>query len=118
MVDAEEVEDGGVEIVDVDGVGDDVVAEVVRLADGAAMTVCLAIAVFGNFVFVKGVFANSWKVTPFMLLYALPLACWMVAIYLNVVRFLRYLDLRIRHEGWEVELRMRAEANRMVSKQF
>jgi len=82
------------------------------------MTVCLAIAMFGNFVFVKGVLANSWKVTPFMLLYAMPLACWMVAIYLNVVRFLRYLDLRIRHEGWEVELRMRAEANRMANKSF
>jgi hypothetical protein len=80
------------------------------------MTICLATAMFGNFVFLKGVFANSWKVTPFMLLYAMPLACWMVAIYLNVVRFLRYLDLRIRHEGWEVELRMRAEANRMVTK--
>ncbi len=82
------------------------------------MTACLATAMFGNFTFVKGVLANSWKVSPFMLLYAMPLACWLVAIYLNVVRFLRYLDLRIRHEGWEVELRMRAEANRMASKSF
>lgn len=80
------------------------------------MTLCLATAMFANFVFLKGVLANSWKVTPFMLLYALPLACWLVAIFLNVVRFLRYLDLRIRHEGWEVELRLRAEANRMASK--
>ncbi len=82
------------------------------------MTFCLAVAMFGNFVFLKGVLVNSWKVSPFMLLYAFPLACWMVAIYINVVRFLRYLDLRIRHEGWEVELRMRAEANRMASKSF
>lgn len=84
----------------------------------SVMTACLAVAMFGNFIFAKGVLANSWKVTPFMLLYGLPLACWLVAIYLNVVRFLRYLDLRIRHEGWEVELRMRAEANRMASKSF
>ena len=82
----------------------------------SVITACLAIALFGNFVFIKGVLANSWRVSPFMLLYAMPLACWLVAIYLNVVRFLRYLDLRIRHEGWEVELRMRAEANRMVNK--
>jgi hypothetical protein len=82
----------------------------------SVMTMCLAIAMFANFVFVKGVLANSWKVTPFMLLYAWPLSCWLVAIFLNVVRFLRYLDLRIRHEGWEVELRMRAEANRMEGK--
>ncbi len=82
------------------------------------LTVCLATAMFGTFVFLKGVLSNSWKVTPFMLLYAMPLACWLVAIYLNVVRFLRYLDLRIRHEGWEVELRLRAEAGRMAGKAF
>jgi hypothetical protein len=29
--------------------------------------------------------------------------------YLTVVRFLAYLDLRIRREGWEAELMMRAE---------
>ena len=33
----------------------------------------------------------------------------MVASYLTVVRFFSYLDLRIRREGWEVELVMRAE---------
>jgi hypothetical protein len=33
---------------------------------------------------------------------------------LSVVRFLSYLDLRIRHEGWEVELRMRAEGAQLV----
>ena len=36
VVDAEEVEDRGVEIVDVDGVGGDVVGEVVGLAEGEA----------------------------------------------------------------------------------
>jgi len=82
------------------------------------MTVCLATATFGGMVFLKGILVNSWRVTPVMLLYAMPAACWVVGIYLNVVRFLRYLDLRIRHEGWEVELRMRAEANRMASKTF
>jgi hypothetical protein len=33
--------------------------------------------------------------------------------YFTVARFLGYLDLRIRNEGWEVELMMRAEATRM-----
>ena len=33
----------------------------------------------------------------------------------RVVRFLSYLDLRIRHEGWEVELLMRAEALRLAT---
>jgi len=40
----------------------------------------------------------------------LPIALWATAWYLAIVRFLGYLDLRIRREGWEVELRIRAEA--------
>ena len=44
----------------------------------------------------------------------LPLATWLVLGYLAVVRFLSYLDLRIRGEGWEVELQMRAEAGRLA----
>jgi hypothetical protein len=37
----------------------------------------------------------------------------MVVSLISVVRFLDYLDLRIRHEGWEVELLMKAEALRL-----
>jgi hypothetical protein len=37
-----------------------------------------------------------------------PLALWLVVGYFTVVRFLGYLDLRIRREGWEVELLLRA----------
>ena len=43
----------------------------------------------------------------------IPLAVWVVISYFGVVRFLSYLDLRIRTEGWEVELRIRAEAARL-----
>ncbi len=43
----------------------------------------------------------------------LPLAVWLVVGYFTVVRFLCYLDLRIRREGWEVELLLRAEAARL-----
>ncbi|WP_425396375.1 hypothetical protein [Aeoliella sp.] len=42
-----------------------------------------------------------------------PLALWVVVGWMAVVRFLAYLDLRIRREGWEVELLMRAEAARL-----
>ena len=34
---------------------------------------------------------------------------WATACFFMVARFLSYLDLRIRREGWEVELKMRAE---------
>ena len=43
----------------------------------------------------------------------LPLSMWMVAGLLAIVRFLSYIDVRIRQEGWEVELRMRTESMRL-----
>jgi len=42
------------------------------------------------------------------------LACWLVAVYFAVVRFLSYLDGRIRNEGWEVELLLRAQRARIA----
>jgi len=44
----------------------------------------------------------------------LPLAVWLVIGFLTVVRFLCYVDLRIRREGWEVELLLRAEGARLA----
>jgi hypothetical protein len=44
----------------------------------------------------------------------LPAALWLVLGFFAVVRFLSYLDLRIRTEGWEVELLLRAEAVRLT----
>ncbi|MDG1874641.1 MAG: hypothetical protein P8J27_12070 [Mariniblastus sp.] len=38
-------------------------------------------------------------------------ALWIVAGFNCIVRFLSYIDLRIRQEGWAVELRMRAEGS-------
>jgi hypothetical protein len=43
-----------------------------------------------------------------------PLVLWTVAGFFAVVRFLAYVDLRIRREGWEVELVMRAERDRLM----
>ncbi|WP_425614547.1 hypothetical protein NA78x_004418 [Anatilimnocola sp. NA78] len=42
-----------------------------------------------------------------------PAVLWIVVSLVSLVRFLDYLDLRIRHEGWEVELLMKAEALRL-----
>lgn len=47
----------------------------------------------------------------------LEFSTWTTACYFMVARFLCYLDLRIRREGWEVELKMRAEGARL-SKQL
>ena len=50
---------------------------------------------------------------PMMVRVGVPASMWIVASFFAVVRFLDYLDCRIRDEGWEVELQMRAEANRL-----
>ena len=58
----------------------------------------------------------QYNVTTYDLLIAYPIALWVVVAWFSIMRFLSYLDLRIRHEGWEVELLMRAEALRMAPK--
>jgi hypothetical protein len=45
---------------------------------------------------------------------SLQAALWIVAAYFTVVRFLSYLDQRIRFEGWEVELLLRAQRERLT----
>jgi hypothetical protein len=39
---------------------------------------------------------------------------WLVVVYFTVARYLSYLDQRIRYEGWEVELFLRAERERLT----
>ena len=76
----------------------------------------LVASIYGSCVFLAGVFFARWRPGPLMIQVAFPLSMWIAAAYFAVVRYLSYLDLRIRHEGWEVELRMRAEAARLASK--
>ena len=45
--------------------------------------------------------------------YYWPIALWITSGIFGVVKFLSYIDIRIRQEGWAVELRVRAEALRM-----
>jgi hypothetical protein len=59
--------------------------------------------------------AFSWNLDWFKLQVVYPASLWLVVAFLAVVRFLSYLDLRIRHEGWEVELLVKAEALRLAT---
>lgn len=45
-----------------------------------------------------------------------PINFWILAMFSTVFRFLHYLDTRIRLEGWEVELRLTAEAERLEAR--
>jgi len=57
---------------------------------------------------------GAWQSAKVGFLILMPIALWLIVGYLAVVRFLSYLDLRIRREGWEVELVMRAEAAKLA----
>ena len=57
-----------------------------------------------------GMLLFKWDWGWMMLHVGIPACMWVVSGYFSVVRFLSYLDLRIRREGWEVELVVRAAA--------
>jgi hypothetical protein len=82
----------------------------------AALAVLLTLAMFGTLLCVKGVLLDDWAVSVHTFVVGASLSMWSVVGFLTVVRFLAYIDLRIRHEGWEVELRMRAEGSRLTGR--
>jgi hypothetical protein len=43
-----------------------------------------------------------------------PIICWTVTLFLLVFHFLRYIDMRIEREGWDVELVFRAGRSQMT----
>jgi hypothetical protein len=64
--------------------------------------------------FVRGVLGGHRQGDWWMQAVEFPLAYWLVVGFFAVSRFLGYLDVRIRREGWEVELSLRAEAARLA----
>ena len=74
----------------------------------------LFLALWVSAYLVRAMLLGKWDWELAMVTTWYPLALWTAAGYLAVVRFLSYLDLRIRREGWEVELMMRAEGTRLA----
>ena len=60
-----------------------------------------------------GMLFDAWEMEPLIVHYA-HLSLWLAVGFFAVVRYLNYLDVRIRREGWEVELLLRSEHNRLV----
>ena len=89
---------------------------VVRWMGAAIVGTLMAFAAVQMLTVASGVFFGYWSWGWFMLHVGYPLGLWISVSFISVVRFLTYLDLRIRHEGWEVELRLRAEAVRLATK--
>lgn len=83
-----------------------------RFVTVAFMSMVFALAIFFCFVFVRGVLAQRWNYSLLIQLIILPASMWIIAAFTILIRFLSYLDCRIRLEGWDVELGVRAEAQR------
>ncbi|MFG0287722.1 MAG: hypothetical protein ACF8CQ_06095 [Rhodopirellula sp. JB044] len=78
-----------------------------------SMTLLVLLAcVYFALVWTRGIALGNWSADRFTMLVFFPLALWLIASLSVVVRLLGYLDARIRLEGWEVELAIRAEAIR------
>ncbi|MCC9609296.1 hypothetical protein LOC68_05930 [Blastopirellula sp. JC732] len=86
--------------------------DMVIRAMASTFAIPLACAVCINVWALRGYLFGQWGWDSVMLDILLPASLWLVAAFMTVARFLSYLDLRIRREGWEVELVVRAEANR------
>ncbi len=78
-----------------------------------AMCCVLVSLTFGE-LFIFGVFLGTWSWGWWMEHLLFPLTVWFVALWGCIFRLLSYLDSRTRLEGWELELRLKAEAARLV----
>ena len=77
---------------------------------GSALTLALTL----TFNFVRSVLVGRYEADWWLAAVEFPLAYWLVIGFFAVARFLSYLDVRIRREGWEIELTLRAEAARLA----
>jgi hypothetical protein len=85
-----------------------------RWMGATAVAAMLLTSIWFTLWLLGGLLAGDWPPEGIFFTIYFPLALWGAIGYLTVVRFLSYLDLRIRREGWEVELLMRAEGNRLT----
>ena len=81
---------------------------------GVCLVAQLTFVIWGAKTFISG---NADLSLP-VYMTIIQISLWIVVGFFAVVRFLCYLDLRIRREGWEVDLRMRAEAARIAQELF
>ena len=75
--------------------------------------VLTALSISMSIVFLIGVLTGIWRWGLWMDLFLYPLTIWIVSTWGAVIRFLLYMNSRIRTEGWEIELRLKAEAQRL-----
>ena len=70
----------------------------------------LATIVYFSFYFCYGPIEQSMQL---FFAVCVPIICWTVTLFLIVFHFLRYINMRIEREGWDIELAFRAEHSRL-----
>jgi hypothetical protein len=68
----------------------------------------------GVSLFAQAILIGSWDLSEVIIYAIVPLSLWMVGLLMTVFRYLCYIDSRIRLEGWEIDLRLRAESKRIA----
>lgn len=63
--------------------------------------------------FLIGVLTGTWTWGPWMDLLFFPFILWGIATWGTIIRFLTYMNSRIHTEGWEIELKLKAESQRL-----
>ena len=76
----------------------------------------LVATVFYTLMWARGILTGYWDFGLIALLAFFPLSLWIVGGLSVIVRMLSYLDTRIRLEGWDVELAVRAESFRQFGR--
>ena len=88
-----------------------------RFCSVSFLGIWLFMSILYTLVAVRGFLTGNWSWDLFMLLVMYPLSLWMVGAVCVLIRYLNYLDARIRLEGWEVELAIRAETMRQFGEE-
>jgi hypothetical protein len=64
--------------------------------------------------FANGAVIGVWRWGWWMDMIFYPAILWLMSLWETVIRFLLYLNTRIRLEGWEIFLRLNAELSRLI----
>lgn len=86
----------------------------VKFSIAGFVGVVLSLAVYESFCLLDGVLGLQSIANSNLNYLYWPISLWIVTALIAVNRFLSYIDLRIRTEGWAVRLKLMAEERRMA----
>jgi len=87
----------------------------VKFSLAAMLGVILSLAIYESFCLLDSVLGLQSIANSNLNYFYWQISLWLVAGLIAVNRFLSYIDLRIRTEGWAVRLRLMAEEKRMTA---